>query len=122
MRHFGTTAYRSRLLQGFEAATNILRAAGCRRVYLDGSFVTSKAVPGDFDALWEPTGVDVALLLQMERCFGDFDNGRAAQKTKFFGEFFPATLPELSSGSIFLDFFQVDKQTGTPKGIIAIDL
>ncbi len=119
---FGTTGYRLRLLGGFQAATDILRAAGCQRVYLDGSFVTSKLVPNDFDALWDTNGVDVALLLQMEPCFGDFSNGRAAQKAKFHGEFFPADYPELSSGRIFLDFFQADRQTGEPKGIVAIDL
>jgi hypothetical protein len=89
---------------------------------LDGSFVTSKLVPGDFDALWETASVDIPLLLQMAPCFGEFDNGRASQKARFFGEFFPAEFPELDSGRIFLDFFQGDKNTGMPKGIVAIDL
>jgi hypothetical protein len=39
-------------------ALNDLRDAGCKRVYLNGSFVTSKDEPGDFDACWDPTGVD----------------------------------------------------------------
>jgi hypothetical protein len=79
-------------------------------------------VPGDFDALWETAGVDVERLLEMEPCFGDFANGRAAQKARFGGEFFPADLPELDSGRLFLDFFQTDRETGNAKGIIAIDL
>jgi hypothetical protein len=119
---FDTTPHRARLLEGFWAAVEILRIAGCRRVYLDGSFVTRKPVPADFDALWDTTGVDVDRLLEMEPCFGDFANERAAQKAKFLGEFFPADLPEWDSGGVFLDFFQVDKNTGEPKGIVAIDL
>jgi hypothetical protein len=119
---FGSTVHRVRLLRGFQAATEILRAAGCRRVYLDGSFVTAKVRPEDFDALWDTTHVDLALLLQREPCFGDFSNGRSAQKAKFLGEFFPANFREPSFGGLFLDFFQVDKQTGLPKGIVAIDL
>ena len=38
------------------------------------------------------------------------------------GELFPASIIADSDGLSFLDFFQTDKDTGTPKGIIAIDL
>ena len=45
----------------------------------------------------------------------DFSNLRAAQKAKYFGEFFPAHLPAERSAPyrMFLDFFQTDKGTGT---------
>jgi hypothetical protein len=103
---FGTTPHRIQLLQGFQAASEILYSAGCRRVYLDGSFVTSKASPDDFDALWDATGVDVASLLQREPCFGDFSNGRAAQKAKFLGEFFPRTFANQVSAASFSTSFK----------------
>ena len=35
---------------------------------------------------------------------------------------FPAQLPNGTSGKTFLEFFQTDKRTGEPKGIIALDL
>ena len=35
-----------------------LRAAGCKRAYIDGSFITTKEHPGDFDACWDLDGVD----------------------------------------------------------------
>jgi hypothetical protein len=54
--------------------------------------------------------------------FFDFTNGRAAQKKRFMREFFPAQLPEAASGRTFLEFFQVDKENGSPKGIVAIDV
>ncbi|NLS95727.1 MAG: hypothetical protein GXX96_26635 [Planctomycetaceae bacterium] len=119
---FGGTAHRKRLLGGLEAAMDVLRIAGCKRIYIDGSFVTAKRVPNDFDAAWEPAGVDLALLQSMEPVFFDFNNQRVAQKVKFLGEFFPSSAAADLVGRTFLEFFQVDKSTGDPKGIIALDL
>lgn len=119
---YGTTPHRRRLLGGLEAALLILRQAGCTRVYVDGSYVTEKDVPNDYDAAWEPAGVDVAQLLALEPAFGQFDNQRAAQKSRFFGEFFPSSLREGTVGKTFLEFFQIDRSTGNAKGIVALDL
>lgn len=119
---FGFTSHRKRLIGGLDAALVILRLAGCRRVYVDGSFVTSKTVPNDYDAAWEPTGVDLSLLKSSEPVFFEFANLRASQKAKFFGEFFPSCLKADRTGNTFLEFFQVDKNTGNQKGIIALDL
>ena len=88
-------------------------------VYLDGSFVTSKPAPGDFDACWAVNGVVVDAL---DPVFLDFSHGRARQKERFGGEFFPADLPEGETGRTFLEFFQTDKETGDAKGIVVIDL
>lgn len=51
----------------------------------------------------------------------DFKNKRAAQKTKYGGELFPASSIADFSGKIFLEFFREDRD-GNPKGIVAIDL
>lgn len=108
---------RRRLLAGFREGCDLLRRAGCRLVYLDGSFVTTKAHPGDFDACWDIQGVDEEAL---DPVFWDFSQGRSAQKGRFGGEFFPAQLPEGATGRAFVEFFQVNKLTGEPKGIVAI--
>ena len=121
-QRFGATPHRRALLRGLEAALVVLRDAGCQRVYVDGSFASAKAVPDDYDAAWEPTGVDVAKLLSLEPVFGDFDNQRAAQKAKFGGEFFPSSAIADQVGTTFFDFFQIDKATGNAKGIVALDL
>ncbi|MDQ3701448.1 MAG: hypothetical protein M3442_11080, partial [Chloroflexota bacterium] len=55
---FGWTPHRLALLAGLKAALDALEAAGCPRVYVDGSFVTAKPDPGDFDGCWETDGVD----------------------------------------------------------------
>ncbi len=120
---FAITPRRRRLANGLGDALSVLRAAGCQRAYVDGSYVTEKATPNDYDVAWEPSGVDLRLLLSMEPLFFfNFDNLRAAQKAKFFGEFFPSSASANSVGTTFFEFFQVDKNTGNAKGIIALDL
>jgi len=115
---FGTTPHRRALLAGLRAALEALRAAGCHRAYIDGSFVTAKRRPNDFDGCWAMEGVDPA---QLDPILLTFDRGRAAQKAKYPGELFPAQFTEGGSGMTFLDFFQLDKE-GRPKGIIALDI
>lgn len=119
VERFGTTPWRRDLLGGFQIALDGLRLAGCRTVYLDGSFVTSKEVPRDFDACWDEDGVDMELI---DPVLLEFDRGRAAQKAKFRGEFFPASWTARMRGDVFLELFQTDKETGQPKGIVALDL
>src|SRR5919204_935850 len=82
---FGTTPRRLALLAGLKAALDGLRAAGCRRAYVDGSFVTTKPDPGDFDGCWETDGVDPA---RLDPVLMTFDRGRRAQKAKYGGELF----------------------------------
>ena len=106
-------------MAGLRAALDNLKAAGCRTVYVDGSFVTSKEVPNDFDACWEEAGVEPAVL---DPVLLTFDPGRATQKSKYMGELFPASIPADPEGLSFLEFFQTDKESGRPKGIVAIDL
>lgn len=96
-----------------------LKRAGCKVAYIDGSFVTSKYRPKDFDACWEVEGVNPSLL---DPVLLDFSDGRKAQKLKYGGELFPASVPNGSTGKTFLEFFQTDRETGERKGIVAIDL
>jgi hypothetical protein len=119
---FSTTPYRRRLIAGLKRALDALRVAGCQSVYVDGSFVTAKEIPGDFDCCWDTVGVDPVTLHLIDPVFFDFSNKRAAQKAVYGGEFFPAQGREGTTGKTWLEFFQTDKDTGGAKGIIAIDL
>ena len=92
---------RHRMLAGFRRACEELRKAGCRLVYLDGSFVTRKERPVDFDACWDVQNVDDARL-----------DPQLCRKQ----------LPEGATGRAFVDFFQVNGVSGEPKGILAIRL
>jgi hypothetical protein len=108
---------RARLADGLRRALEDLKAAGCTRAYIDGSFVTAKDRPGDFDGCWELAGVDPGLL---HPALLDFTRGRAAQKARYAGELFIADSPADPAGTTFIDFFQSDRN-GQPKGIVAID-
>jgi hypothetical protein len=114
---FGPNDRRAELLRGLREAAESLGRAGCARVYIDGSFVTAKASPGDFDGCWETAGVDPDLL---DPELLQFDEGRAAQKPRYGGELFLANVAADPGGTAFLDFFQRDRE-GPPKGIVALD-
>ena len=118
VERFGTTPWRRQLLEGLAHALRDLRAAGCKRAYIDGSFVTTKEHPGDFDACWDLDGVDFDVI---DETLLTFDAGRGTQKAKYRGELFPADAAADPLGTLFRDFFQCDRD-GNPKGIIVIDL
>ena len=115
---FATNKRRRDLFDGLLTAVGSLLYAGCGRIYLDGSYVTAKPNPSDFDACWDPAGVDPA---KLDPVFADFSNKRKPQKAKFKGEFFPSTMLNLPRQP-FVDFFQVDRFTGMRKGILSIRL
>lgn len=116
---YGTTSHRRNLLDGLEHALQALRHAGCRQAYIDGSFVTAKTDPSDFDVCLEESNVDPLLL---DRVLMDFSDSRRAQKQRFGGELFPATMPAGPGYADFLDYFQRESGSETRKGIVAIDL
>src|SRR5260370_30851443 len=77
VERFGATPHRRRLLVGLKAAIDSLREAGRQRVYIDGSFISAKRTPGDFDACWDIDGVDP---YPLDPVLLTFDARRAAQK------------------------------------------
>lgn len=117
---FGWNESRRQLLAGLHGALTALKSAGCRTVYIDGSFVTEKELPADFDGCWDRAGVVLRKLLDTP--LWTFDRGRAAQKKAYGGELFPADAQADAAGRRFLDFFQVDRTTGERKDIVVLDL
>ena len=114
---------RELLLEGLERAIKVLTQCGCTELYVDGSFVTRKLEPTDYDACWEGDLEAVAAKMQVyEPVFLDFTNGRKKQKLKYFGEIFPAEITADSKGTLYLDFFQQIRFSEDKKGIVAIKL
>lgn len=104
---------------GLLRASQDLKFAGCRRIYVNGSFVTTKPIPGDFDACYEITGIDRSVLNPV---FFDFRDGRAAQKREYGGEFFPSIAQADRWGRTFIEFFQTLRGTDSRKGILTVNL
>lgn len=115
---FATNAKRRLLYDGLVLAATALRSAGCGKLYLDGSYVTAKSIPGDYDGCWDPAGMVRA---KLDPVFLDFSNKRQAMKNRFGGEFFPSNASNTPTQT-FLDFFQIEKFTGQAKGILLIVL
>jgi hypothetical protein len=113
-RRFATNPARKALFKGLKLLLKDLAMAGCKTLYLDGSFVTSKEEPNDYDACWDTQGVNNTIS-PILREIGTF---RKERKRKYGGDIF-FYVPEL--GTDFLQFFQSDRDA-RPKGIIRFDL
>jgi len=113
---FGNNDHRKRLLSGLKMALDNLKQAGCCKVYIDGSFITTKENPGDWDACWEIQGVD-SKLLDPVIIDADFQPHKLTEK--YFGDLF-LQAPRLPGGN-FVNYFQKDRD-GKRKGIVVINL
>lgn len=113
---FGWNTHRRRLLDGLAESLDLLRAAGCSKIWLDGSFVTSKEEPGDFDVSWDTSGVDFDILDPI------LSDDPAKQKLRFGGELYPEGI-ERSSGLLFSEFFQRTRPPDSRRrGIVVLRL
>lgn len=116
-KRFGFNQRRRGMLEGLLKALRNLRDAGCRVAIIDGSFVTRKPLPQDYDGIWEPGSVDLDLVDPVLLTFAD---RRAAMKAKYAGELFPASFLA-APGVRFREFFQFDRD-GRAKGTVRIPL
>ena len=117
---FGYNRRRKVLIEGLEMAMLSLQAAGCRVIYINGSFTTSKSDPVDFDGCYDKETVDTDYLrVNAPRLFNHYD--RAGMKSRYKGELFPSDQPVGNYGENSFEFFQSDRRK-RKKGIIAIDL
>jgi hypothetical protein len=106
MERFAINSQRRRLATGLAAALRKLAIAGCRRVVIGGSFVTSKEYPNDFDGWYESFGLDLDILDSL------FLEDVESQMEVFGGTLF--------SPPSYEGFFQTDRE-GRPKGVIVLD-
>jgi hypothetical protein len=105
-------------MSGLREAIELLSRAGCRAVYVGGSFVTSKDSPNDFDACWDNEGVSLIFIHRLEPALlGSLKE----QLARFGGELGRAQAITPQTGKEFLSFLQSDKN-GNPRGVVAIDL
>jgi hypothetical protein len=120
LERFAYNDRRVRLIRGLVLAMKQLQAAGCRTIFINGSFVTIKEQPIDFDACYDNEAVDEEYLrIHAPRLLNFYD--RAGQKAKYKGEIFPSDQPVGSYSITSYELFQRDRSLNK-KGIIAIDL
>ncbi len=118
---FASNRHRCELFKGLLNSLKNLHNAGCRHIYLDGSFVTDKEMPSDYDGCWDSTNVDLTLLDPVFCDVADLRTGRLKQKSRYKGEFFLANT-KASPTETYVDFFQNEKISGKKKGILRVNL
>jgi len=114
---YATTPVRRTQYEGLVRACRALTAAGATTVWVNGSYITTKPEPGDYDATFDVDGLDWIALGLSEPELLDFDAPRTTQKRVYGGEL----VPNVPGGVDFVDFFQHNRD-GDRKGIIRIDL
>jgi hypothetical protein len=118
VKRFDTNQQRHKLISGLREALELLSRAGCRAVYVGGSFVTSKDAPNDFDACWDNEDANLTFLHHLEPALmGSLHD----QLVRFGGNLGRAQAITPQTGKDFLSFLQSDKN-GNPRGVVAIDL
>jgi len=117
-KKFGTNSHRLKLMAGLKEALTALKNAGCHLVYIDGSFVTTKRIPNDYDLCYEIIDMRMNLLPIEFAIRGP--TAKPRQKATYLGEFYPA-MDEAEKNCCYLRFFQSDRN-GNRKGIVALFL
>ena len=116
---FGWNSRRRFLIAGMQRALSNLQMSGCAAAIVDGSFVSSKDEPADYDLAFDPTGVNGGLVDPVLR---RHDDQRKAMKAKYFGDVFPwGEVACATTLLIYRDFFQRDR-SGIAKGVVLLDV
>jgi hypothetical protein len=119
---FGTNPERLHLLQGFQAFAHNVGLAGCEEIRIGGSFVSDKAVPDDFDALWRFTdSIDKTKLDQTLLTDSRFDS-----RFKFGGDVYSTRTKKLDMGSFLPRHKSIfrwvsEDPASNPIGAVSID-
>ena len=118
---FGYNARRMDLIHGLEQLICDLADCGCTAIYIDGSFVTKKRNPADFDACWKHNEADVDLHKLKTKYPEIFTGSISAQKLIYKGEVRNA-FDFADYDDCYLHYFQKDKGDKSPKGIIQLNI
>ncbi len=121
-KEYSINQRRKDLLEGLKLLIADLKECGCTVLYLDGSFVTKKINPGDYDALWLDYN-EQHQLIKLDSSFQTLLEGsREDQIFKYRGEIRGAFTEPDYSGKSYLQFFQRDKTDGSKKGILQLNI
>ena len=113
---FSFSKRRKELLEGLEKVVAILREIRATHIYIDGSFVTDKVNPNDWDACFDSSIPVINNLL----CKYPFKDTKI-QKKLYKGELFYAKSIADEYGNTYFDFFQQKKgNSAIKKGMVEL--
>lgn len=114
---FAWNTHRQHLVSGLCRLARALRDERCRLFLLDGSFVTRKEFPGDFDACCDYTGMSAIALKRLRLM-----TTKEIMKAEYFGEVYAYARPVPSDDRYtFREFFSRDGDD-VPKGLVRLNL
>lgn len=110
---------RKKLFGGLTQAILVLKDAGVKRVYIDGSFTTQKDDPEDIDGCWELNdNIDAD---KLDPVFLDREHPREIMKQKYGIDFLIAGVDQgQNQGQPIEDFFQLSRDND-PKGVLVLE-
>ena len=114
---FSFSPRRKELLEGLKKVVDILQKTGCSVIYIDGSFVSEKLEPGDWDACFDCAPIKTKDVFKQYPL-----SDRNEQKRLYGGELYLASTEADEYGNKYLEFFQQITGTGKKKGIVKIKL
>ena len=108
--------HRVELAAKLAAAGRTLRRAGCTRLWINGSFVTSEPYPNDVDVLYNAREVRPVLL---DPAFRD----KVVRRDVYGGDYLAIDMDHHTPSNPvgLMRFFQADRD-GQPKGIVVLSL
>lgn len=113
---FAYNVRRKALSAGLSNVIRILKEANCLEVFLDGSYITTKEEPDDYDLCFEPT--DLQPTEELRALLSAKEN----RKTEYLGDIF-ARLPEPPYFFDYVTNWQRDgRNDDVIKGILRIEL
>ncbi|MCA9800416.1 MAG: hypothetical protein KC777_00440 [Cyanobacteria bacterium HKST-UBA02] len=119
---FGRGRTRLRLIDGMAELVDMLRLADCQTIYVGGSLVTAKHRPADFDACFDPLGVDLDFLKELEPALLAEHESDGSRLRKLYGGTMEPIIVNPGNGQTPLSFYQFDTRTGKSKGVVALKI
>jgi len=112
---YAINTHRQKLFQAMKNTLEILQAANCEKVFLNGSFICDIAEPRDYDLCYEWQGMKPTKEFQAL-----LEDTPEARKQKHLGDIF-IRMPVPPFLDDYVQMWQVDRDNNV-KGIIQIDL
>jgi hypothetical protein len=115
---FVTNFKRKLIFEGFLKLIDKLKGIHCKTIYVDGSYVTDKALPSDMDISFDYEEWDFAILM----LGADFTSNQEYFKTTYKCNLYPSNLIISPDQQCFKEFLRNIKYSDNKKGILRINL